>query len=81
LGIGKSHRVPNQGSISPETARWGRKCETGRCHGKAARPVLAKFRSDVFACFYAVASKRRSRNRNSQFGLLGPVLRATTTDV
>jgi hypothetical protein len=81
LGIGRSHRVPNQGSISPETSRWERKCETGRCHGKAAKPVLAKFRSDVCACFHAAASKRRSRTRNSQFGLLGPVLRATKTAV
>ena len=50
--IGRSHRVPNQGStvgggeqqfcFSPETGGRGRKCETGRCHGEAARSVLAK---------------------------------------
>jgi hypothetical protein len=40
---------------------------------------LPKFRGDVFARFHAVAAKRRSRTRNSQFDLFGPVLRATTT--
>jgi hypothetical protein len=79
LEIGRSHGVPNQGStvgggwqpfcFSPESAGWGRKCETGRCHGKAAGSVLAKVRGDVFAHFHAVAAKRRSRTRNSQFGL------------
>jgi hypothetical protein len=54
---------------------------TGRCHGEAARSVLAKVRGDVFARFHAVAAKRRGRTRNSQFDLLGPVLRATTTAV
>jgi hypothetical protein len=39
-----------------------------------ARSVLAKVRGDVFARFHAVAAKRRSRTRNSQFCLLGPVL-------
>jgi hypothetical protein len=67
--------------ISPQTSGWGRKCETGRCHGEAARSVLTKVRGDVFARFHAVAAKRRSRTRNSQFGLLGPVVRATTTSV
>jgi hypothetical protein len=42
----------------------------GRCHGEVARPVLAKVRGDVFARFHAVAAKRRSITRNSQFGLL-----------
>jgi hypothetical protein len=51
----------------------------GRCHGEAARSVLVKVRGDVFARFHAVAAKRRSRTRNSQFGLFGPVLRTTTT--
>jgi hypothetical protein len=32
---------------------------------------LARVRDGVFARFYAVAAKRRSRPRNSQFGLLG----------
>jgi hypothetical protein len=84
LKIGRSHRVPNQGStvgVSPETSGWGRKCETGRCHGEEARSVLAKVQGDVFARFHAVATKRRSRTPNWQFGLLGPVLRATTTTV
>jgi hypothetical protein len=40
---------------------------------------FAKFRGDVFASFHAVVAKPLSRTRNSQFGLLGPVLRATTT--
>jgi hypothetical protein len=89
LDIGRSHRVPYQGSmvggrwqpfcISPETAGWGRKCEMGRCHGEAARSVLAKVRGDIFARFHAVAAKCHSKTRNSQFGLFGPVLRATTT--
>jgi hypothetical protein len=57
------------------------KCETRHCQGKAARFVFAKVRGDVFARFHTVAAKRRSRTRNSQFGLMGPVLRATTTAV
>jgi hypothetical protein len=86
---GRSHREPNQGSavgggwkpfyISPETAGWERKCETGRCHGEGARSILAKFRGDVCARFHAVAAKHRNRTQNSQLGLLGTVLRATTT--
>jgi hypothetical protein len=67
--------------ISPENAEFGRKCEMGRCYGEAARSVLAKVRGDVCARFHAVAAERRSRTRNSQFGVLGPVLRATTTAV
>jgi hypothetical protein len=55
--------------------------EAGRCHGEAARSVLAQVRGDVFARFHGVAAKRRSRTRSSQFALLGPVLRATTTAV
>jgi hypothetical protein len=51
------------------------------CHGEAARSLLAKVRGDVFARFHAVAAKRRSRTRNSQFGLLGPLLRATATSL
>jgi hypothetical protein len=43
--------------------------------------VSPKFGGDVFARLHAVAAKRRSRTRNSQFGLLGPVLRATKTAV
>jgi hypothetical protein len=31
--------------------------------------------------FHAVAAKLRSRNRNSQFGLLGQIVCATTTAV
>jgi hypothetical protein len=53
----------------------------GRCHDEAARSILAKVRGDVFARFQAVAAKRRRRTRNSQFGPLGTVLRATTTAV
>jgi hypothetical protein len=91
LDIGRSHRMPNQGStlvsgwqpfsISPETAAWGRTCEMGRCHGEVAMSILAKVRGDVFARFHTVVAKRRSRTRNWQFGLLGPMLRATTTAV
>jgi hypothetical protein len=53
----------------------------GCCHGEAARSVLATVRGDVLARFHTVAAKLRSRTRNSQFGLLEPVLRATTTAV
>jgi hypothetical protein len=91
LEIGRIHRVHKSGEyggwgwqpfiITPETAGWGRKCETGRCHGEAARSLLAKVGGDVFALFHAVAAKRRRRTRNSQFGLLGAVFRATTTNV
>jgi hypothetical protein len=91
LEIGRSHRVPNQGSavsggwqpfcISPETAGWGQKCKTGHCHGKAARSVLAKVRGDIFTHFHAVTAKRHSRTQNSKFGLLGLVLHVTTTAV
>jgi hypothetical protein len=47
------------------------------------QPVVfsPKFKGDVLARFHAIAAKRRSRTRNSRFGLLGPVLRATTTAV
>jgi hypothetical protein len=41
----------------------------------------AKVRGEVVARFHAVAAKLRSRTRNSQFDLLGPVFRATTTAV
>jgi hypothetical protein len=67
--------------ISPENAGRGRMCETGRCDGEAVRIVLARVRGDVLARFQAVAAKHRSSTRNSQFGLLGPVLRATTAAV
>jgi hypothetical protein len=80
--------VPNQGStvgggwqpfcVSPDTAWWVRKCETVRCHGEAARSVLANVRGDVFARCHAVAGKRRSITRNSQFG---PNVCANTTAV
>jgi hypothetical protein len=53
----------------------------GRFHGEAAKYVLAKVRGDVLARFHAVAAKRRSITRNSQFGPLGPVLRATAIAV
>jgi hypothetical protein len=53
----------------------------GCCHGEATRSVFSKVRGDVFARFHAVVAKRRSRTRCSQFGLLGQVLRATTTAV
>jgi hypothetical protein len=91
LEIGRSHRVmvPNQGStvgggwqpfcILPETAGWGRKCETGRCHGEAARSILTKVWGNVFACFHTVTAKRHSRTQNSHFGMLEPVLCTTTT--
>jgi hypothetical protein len=39
--------------ISPETAGWGRKCETRLCHDEVARPVLAKVCGEVFARFHA----------------------------
>jgi hypothetical protein len=40
------------------------------------------FSQKVGARFNAFAAKRRSRTRNySQFGVLGPVLRATTSSV
>jgi hypothetical protein len=91
LEIGRSHRMPSQGitvgggwqpfCISPETGGWGRWFETGRCNGEAAKSVLARVRGDVFARFHAVAAKLRGRTRNSQFGLLGPVLSATMTVV
>jgi hypothetical protein len=91
LEIVRSHRVPNQGStvgggwqpfpVSLETSGWGQKCETEVCCGEATRFVLAKVRGDIFAQFHTVAAKRRSRTQNSQFGLLGPVLRPTTTAV
>jgi hypothetical protein len=80
LEIGRSHRVPNvgstvgggvTGSVTPENTGLGRKCETRHCHGEAATPVLVRVRGNVFARFYAVAAKRRSRSRNSKFGLLG----------
>jgi hypothetical protein len=51
------------------------------CHVKAARSVPIKLQGDVLAHFHAVATKRRNKTQNSQFGLLGPVLRATTTAV
>jgi hypothetical protein len=67
LEIGRSHRVPNQGStvcggwqpflLRQKPLGEGVKCETGRCHGEAARYVLAKVRGDVFARFHAVAAK------------------------
>jgi hypothetical protein len=91
LEIGRSHRVPNRGStvgggITPilcfaRNCQVITKCGTVPCHGEAARSVLAKVRGDVFARFHTVAAKHRSRTQNSQFGLLGPVLRATTTAV
>jgi hypothetical protein len=37
--------------------------------------------SPKFARFHPVAAKRRSRTRNSHFGLLGQILCATTTAV
>jgi hypothetical protein len=55
--------------------------ETGRCRGEAARSVLAKVRGDVFASFHAVATKLRSRTKNSQFGLLGQIFCAAATAV
>jgi hypothetical protein len=52
-----------------------------RCHGEAARSVIAKVRGGVYASFHAVVVERRSRTRNSQFVMLVAVLRATTTAV
>jgi hypothetical protein len=88
LEIGRSHRVPNQGEYSG----WGMTailCLAGHCwvrtdvccHGEATRSVLTKVRGAIFTCFHTVATKCRSRTQNSQFELLGPVLRATTTAV
>jgi hypothetical protein len=65
-------------SVSPETAWRGQKCEIGRCHGDAARSVLAKVLGDVFAHFHAITAKCHGRTQNSQFGLMGPVLCATS---
>jgi hypothetical protein len=48
---------------------------------KAARPVLAKVRDDIFTHFHALTAKCCSRTHNSLFGLLGPVLHATTAAV
>jgi hypothetical protein len=66
LEIGRSHRVTNQGItvgggwkpifVSLETAGWGRKYDSGRCHGEAAKPVLANVQGDVFACFHTLAA-------------------------
>jgi hypothetical protein len=53
----------------------------GCCHGEAATSVLTTVQDDVFACFHTVAANLRSRIRDSQFDLLGPVLRATATAV
>jgi hypothetical protein len=50
-------------------------------HCESARCVLAKVRGDVFTSFHTVAANRSFRTRNSQFGLFGPVLRATETAV
>jgi hypothetical protein len=68
------NRKKSQGAKSGEYGEWGMTailCETGNCHGEVARAVVAKVRCDVFAHFHAVAAKRRSRTRNSQFGLCG----------
>jgi hypothetical protein len=40
-----------------------------------------KFGFSVFARFHVFAAKRRSRTRNSQFGLFGQILCAITTAV
>jgi hypothetical protein len=48
------NRRKSQGTKS---AGWGRKCETKRCCGEAARSVLVKVRGDVFARFHTVAAK------------------------
>jgi hypothetical protein len=83
--------VPNQGSTVgggrqpffalPETDWVRNEGEMGRCHGEAARSILARVRGGDFAHFHAVAAKHHSRTQNSQFGLLGLVLCATTTAV
>ena len=62
--------------FSPGTGGWGQQCGMVRCHGEAARSVLAKVGDDVFALFHAVSTKLRSRTQNSQFGLLGQILYA-----
>jgi hypothetical protein len=74
LEIGRSLRVPNQGStmgggwqpfcVLPETDGWEWKCETGHCHGEAARSVLAKVLGDVFAHLHTVTTQRHSRTWN-----------------
>jgi hypothetical protein len=43
--------------LPPETAGWGWKCETGCCHGEAARSVLTNVQGNVFARFHAVTAK------------------------
>jgi hypothetical protein len=61
------NRKKSEGAKSGEYSGWGmtaifcfaRNCwvrtDTGRCHGEAARSVLAKVRGDVFARLHAVA--------------------------
>jgi hypothetical protein len=44
-------------------------------------PKFGATSSPVFTRFHAIAAKRRSRTRNSHFGVLVPVFRATTTAV
>jgi hypothetical protein len=60
LEIGRSHRVPNQGRtvggewqpfcISPETAGWGRKCETGRFSDPSWKSPQVTTRLQLNAC-------------------------------
>ena len=52
-----------------------------RCHGEAARSVLAKVGDDVSVISTAVSAKLRSRIRNSQFGLLRQILYAQSLDI
>jgi hypothetical protein len=69
----RSHRVPNQGStvgggwqpfcrLSPETAGWVQKCETGRCHGEAL--VLSDMSVSHFQALFRRAGGQ-SNNRDT----------------
>jgi hypothetical protein len=87
------NRNKSQGAKSGDCGGWGmtavlyfaRNCwvRTGVCDGAlswwSSQVYSRQVRGDVFAHFNAVAAKCRSRTRNTQSGLFGPVLRATTT--
>jgi hypothetical protein len=75
---GDSHFVFHQKLlVEEEGVRQGRRVVMV----KQLRSVRTKVWGDVFTHFHAFATKLRSRTRNSQFGLLGPMLFATTTAV
>jgi hypothetical protein len=92
--IGRSHRVPNQGStVGGDDIRFvfrqkilGEDGSVRRGFVMVKQPGLfspnfgATF-SHVFTRFHAVAAKLRSRTWNSECGRLGQILCATTTAV